>query len=163
MNITTMTKTEYAKHRGISQSMVSKLLRDDRIIATEDNMIDQEISDILMDKFSESPLRNPTDDLRESMLNQLSDVGSYAENRAALTGYKAEMAKIDLDRAKNSIVDIAVVRNAAFTTARRVRDAILSISDRIAPIVAAETNTHRVRTLLDSELRKALEELRNEF
>lgn len=158
-----MTKTEYAKHRGISQAMVSKMVNDDRILVNDDGSVDQEISDLLLDKFSESPLRTDPPDTRDSMLERLSEVSSYAEQRALLTGYKAEMAKIELDKAKGMVVDSVTVRDSAFTTARRVRDAILNIPDRVAPIIAAESNTHTVRTLLDTELRRSLEELHNEF
>ena len=154
-----MTKAQYAEHRKISRPMVSKLIREDRILVTESGHIDQEISDLLMDSFSESPLRNDRDQLK----TQLQSVGDYATQRALLTQYKAEMAKLELDRARGDLVDSAYTQQCAFSTARRVRDAVLRIPDRIAPMVAAESDQTKVRTLLDQELRQALEELSDEI
>lgn len=155
-----MTKTEYAKHRGISQAAVSKMVREDRILVTDDGRIDAEVSDVLLDQFSESPLQNPQ---RDELLEHLSGIESYPEQRALLTKYKAGLAKIELDKASGTVVDATHVRDVAHSTARRVRDHILNLPDRLAPLLAAETDTHAVRTLLDSELRSALTELHNEF
>lgn len=163
--MSTMTKTQYAKHRGVSGAMVSKMVRDERILVTPDNLVDVEISDTLLDKYSESPIRqdpefNP-DDGRDILLERLqgSSVGSYAEQRALLTKYKAGLAKIELDRASGTSLDAKATREAAFSLGRSLRDQILGISDRIAPIVAAESDTHKVRTILDTELRQALEDV----
>lgn len=151
-----MTKAEYAKHRNISKPMVSKLVREDRILVTKDGLVDQEISDILMDEFSESPLRNPNNPLN-------SEVSNYALQRALLTEYKAKLAKLELDKNKGELIDATLVRQSAFSTARRVRDAILSIPDRISSILAAESDQATVKNLLTQELRLALEELSNEI
>jgi hypothetical protein len=155
-----MTKTEYAKHRNVSQAAVSKMVREDRILVTPDGRIDSDVSDVLLNQFSESPLQNQA---RDSLLEQLGTVESYTEQRALLTKYKAGLAKIDLDKAAGTVVDAIHVRDVAHSTARRVRDHILNLPDRLAPLLAAETDTHAIRTLLDSELRSALEELHNEF
>lgn len=161
----TMTITEYANHRGVSQQMISKLVRDDRVLLTTDNRIDCEISDLLLDSFSDSALKNQTTQAtkRETVINQLSEISSYSEQRALLTQYKASLAKIDLDKASGEVVATADVRFAAFDTARRVRDFILNLPDRLAPLLAVESDTHTIRNLLDTELRRGLDELHNEF
>jgi len=48
-------------------------------------------------------------------------------------------------------------RREAFECARAVRDSVLNVADRLAGELAAESDTVRVHTRLDAELRKALE------
>lgn len=160
---TIMTKAQYAKHRGVSRQMIGKLAKDDRILLTADGMVDCELSDVLLDNFSDASLKNQQTQTRDNVMTQLSEIGSYSEQRALLTQYKAGLAKIELDKASGTVVDTATVQYAAFDTARRVRDSILNLPDRLAPLLAAESDVHTVRTLLDTELRRALDELHNEF
>ena len=165
-----MTKSEYAKHRGVSKSAVTKMVRLDRILLTDDGLVDQEISDLLLDQFSESPLQNPkpapkphANDLRNDFIDRMSTAETYAESRALLTKYKAELARLEIEETQGKLLDRSSVESTAFDTARRVRDSILNIPDRIAPVLAAETDQLEIRKILSDELRKSLEELSNEF
>lgn len=163
-----MTKAEYAKHRGVSKPAVSKMVRQDRILLTDDGLVDQEISDLLLDQFSESPLQNPkpklpANDLRNNFIERMSAAESYAESRALLTKYKAELARLEIEETQGKLLDRSSVESTAFATARRVRDSILNIPDRISSVLAAETDQLEIRKILSDELRKSLEELSNEF
>lgn len=152
-----MTKAQYAKHRGVTPQAISKLVKNDRVLVTEDGLIDSEISDVLLEEFSDQ------DSATSQLANKLSGISSYAEQRALLTEYKARITKIELDRLEGRSIDADQVRRAAFDTARRVRDTILNLPDRIAPLVATADGVHAIRTILDTELRKGLMELYNEF
>lgn len=48
---------------------------------------------------------------------------------------------------------------AAFNKARTVRDNLLNIPGRLAPLVAAESDERRCFALIDQEIRQALVEL----
>ncbi len=54
------------------------------------------------------------------------------------------------------------IEKEGFAMGRQIRDAILSIPDRLAPLLAAETDQHKVRMELDTGLRQALEGLARE-
>jgi len=170
---TTMTKSEYARHRGVSAAMVSKYVREDRILVMPDGRVDVEISDTLLNQFSESPLRNPqtnssapddflSDDIK-SQISQLSDIGSYAEHRARLTKYKADQEEIKLREARKLSTPTDRVINAAQTTGTRVRDALLNLRDQLPPVLATMTDTHEIWLRLDKDFRAVLNELYNEF
>lgn len=172
MTPTLMTKSEYARHRGVSPQAVDKLIKNERIMVTPDGKVDVEISDIIMNQFSDSEqsrdmtysnLDDEGSDFREGLITQLATIGSYSEQRALLTSYKAQLAKIELDKAAGKSLDAERVRCEAFTTGRSVRDSVLNLSDKLAPIVATMDNIHAIRTLLDTEFRKALTCLYNEF
>lgn len=173
MSIKLVTKAEYARHRGIRKPSVTKLITQDKILVTPEGLIDQELSDLLLDNFSqtrsapkESTQSNigsgPVATARKNLIERLESTGTYAEKRALLTGYKAELAKLELERAKGKLVDADTVEKAAFDCARKVRDGILSIPIRIAAILAAESSEQKVREYLTAELTQALEELSNE-
>lgn len=173
MSIKLVTKAEYARHRGISKPSVTKLVAQDKILVTPEGLIDQELSDLLLDNFSQTrsaPKETVQADIdsgtisiaRKNLIERLESTGTYAEKRALLTGYKAELAKLELERAKGRLVDADIVERAAFDCARRVRDAILSIPIRIAAILAAESSEQKVRECLTAELTQILEELSNE-
>jgi phage terminase Nu1 subunit (DNA packaging protein) len=131
---------------------------------TDDGKVDVEISDMLLDQFSDSGTQTTAQDRdRESLTTKLSIIGDYSEQRALLTKYKADKAKLDLDIALGRVVDIDIVTRAAHDTARRTRDTLLNMPDRLAPILAAETDVFKIRTILDDEFRKSLDELYNEF
>ena len=155
-NYKEMTKTEYAAHRGITQAAVSKLIRQDSILITPDDKVDVEISDMMLDKFSDSPKR-------EDLIDRLDVMGDYSLYRTELTKHKAELAKIDLDKARNKVVDAEEVRTAAFDTARRTRDALLNLKDKLPPLLAPETDIHKIYTILDREFSEVLSELYNQF
>jgi phage terminase Nu1 subunit (DNA packaging protein) len=72
---------------------------------------------------------------------------------------KANMREIKEAEAKKLLVSARDVELEAFARARQLRDAILAIPDRIAPIIAAETDEHTVRQTIDTELRNVLRDL----
>jgi len=72
---------------------------------------------------------------------------------------KANMREIKEAKEKRLLVNAREVELEAFTRARQLRDAILAIPDRIAPIIAAETDEHTVRQTIDTELRNVLRDL----
>lgn len=90
-----------------------------------------------------------TDDLQRKILTQQTQINDL---------------KIKQQERRNAIeekkfVSVQIVLDAAFTMFRHTRDAMMNIPDRIAEIVAAETNPVKVREILTTELRQSLERL----
>lgn len=54
---------------------------------------------------------------------------------------------------------VAEVKTEAFALARAVRDALMGIPDRLAPMLAATQDARQVHHLLSEELRVALRSL----
>ena len=157
-----MTKAEYARHRGISQTAIAKHLRNGTIITTDAGFIEVEVSDVILDTYTKGHLDQPkgrpyTEDeaTRKFNVEILND--SYLKARADLTRYKADQAKLELELAEGNSVSKDSVYNDGFTVARYTRDAVLSVPDRVAAIVAAETDILEVKHILKEELTKALD------
>jgi len=81
---------------------------------------------------------------------------SFKDARAKRERHNADIAEITLLERSGKLIDAEKVKKDAFTTGRILRDSIMAISDRLAPILAAEQSERAVAEILDEELTKAL-------
>lgn len=82
--------------------------------------------------------------------------GSFHDARADRERAEAALRQLELAKQLGQVVLADDVTRAAHTAARAARDALLSIPDRVAGLVAAETDVARVHAILTNELRQAL-------
>ena len=85
--------------------------------------------------------------------------GSFAEAQAEKERYKAKLAKLEYEEKIGKLVDRESVEREAFRVARVVRDAMLSIPDRLAALVTAETDQAKNHAVLTQEIMAALKGL----
>ena len=81
---------------------------------------------------------------------------SFAQSRAIKEAYNARLAKLAYEEKSGALVRTDTVKVAWFNTLRVVRDRALNLPDRLAPLLAAETDPKIVRDLLEEELRTVL-------
>jgi hypothetical protein len=70
--------------------------------------------------------------------------------------YNAELARLQALKEREELVPTAEVKRMASTLGRQIRDNILSIPNRVAPLLAAAQDSGEVHRLLSEELRTAL-------
>ena len=70
----------------------------------------------------------------------------------------ARLAKIDFEERTEKLVSRDEIQVAAFNRYRTFRDGMLNIPDRLAAVLAAESDPRQVHELLSTEIRKALTE-----
>ena len=85
--------------------------------------------------------------------------GTYANYRKQREKWKAEEAEIKVRKMASELIEVEKVKQIVFEQSRQVRDAIQSIPDRLAGIVAAEMDQAKVHAILTKELHQALEGL----
>jgi phage terminase Nu1 subunit (DNA packaging protein) len=73
--------------------------------------------------------------------------------------YKAALLKLEYEQKSGKLIDAEVVEVETFNFARRVRDAIQNVPDRICAELASCTDVHQVREKLNAAYNEALEEL----
>jgi hypothetical protein len=78
---------------------------------------------------------------------------SFAQSRAIKEAYNARLAKLSYEEKSGALVRTDNVKVSWFNTLRVVRDRTLNLPDRLAPILAAETDPKIVREMLEEELR----------
>lgn len=84
---------------------------------------------------------------------------TLASAQAVRTTYLAQIAKLDYEERCKNLVSADGVRVEAFRIAREIRDALLSLPDRMAGELASMNDVHEVRERLGREIRQALEGL----
>jgi len=82
----------------------------------------------------------------------------YSKARAVRESYLARLEKIDFEERTEKLVSRDEMQVAAFNRYRTFRDGMLNIPDRLAAVLAAESDPSRVHELLSTEIRKALTE-----
>ncbi len=80
----------------------------------------------------------------------------YARARAVRENYLARLAKIEFEERSGKLVSRDEVEIAAFNKFRTFRDGMLNVPDRVAAVLAAETDTAKVHEILTAEIRRAL-------
>jgi hypothetical protein len=87
------------------------------------------------------------------------NLNTYKGATAWRQKYEALRSQHEYEVESGKYVLVEEVRAAAFNKARLVRDTLLTIPDRIGAILAAETDEAKVRQILGTEIKMALEEL----
>jgi len=70
--------------------------------------------------------------------------------------YNAEIARLQALKEREELVPTADVKRMASTLGRQIRDNVLAIPNRVAPLLAAAQDSGEVHRLLSEELRTAL-------
>jgi len=93
--------------------------------------------------------------LRAQAAGRVEDEGITQQRRELLTA-KRRMAEIDLAEREGTLVNADELKVALIRRFRGQRDVMLGWSERLSPVLAAETNPDRVRVLLDAEVDSVL-------
>jgi phage terminase Nu1 subunit (DNA packaging protein) len=72
---------------------------------------------------------------------------------------RGKLAELDRRQREGELVERSEVEEAAFTSARRVRDALMNIPARVASLYAAETDRQKIYQNLEDEIRTVLIDL----
>jgi hypothetical protein len=175
-----LSQADYAKRRGCSEAAVNTA-RKSRIKAAEvirdgKVWIDAEKADALwvqntrrrrndakppQERQARPPIepRPPTDDELKAFImglpeDQIPD--DVNESIRRKEHYNAERQRVAALKDRGEVVSQREVEAAAFERARAVRDALLGLADRLAPMLAATTDTRECHRLLSEEHRIAL-------
>jgi hypothetical protein len=176
---------QYAQRIGVSGSYVSRLVREGKLPVDADGRIDPDEADRVLAATREPARRanrsppppppkvgqpaalrpaSPLPRLGSGLADLTTSGGSDLPTLLLKARTKTEVEKGKLLELKAKVeackfVDADEVKVAAFNKARIVRDALLNIASRLAPLVAAETDERACFDLIDREVRQALEEL----
>lgn len=156
----------YARHRGVSHVAVLKAIKSGRIEKEPDGTIDVAKADVAWAKNTSPAQKRRKDTATVQALSArpatetpaLNHGPSYAQSRAVKEAYHARLAKLSYEEKSGALIKTDVVKVAWFNTLRVLRDRILNMPDRMAPIMAAESDPKIIRDFLDKELRQALED-----
>ena len=157
-----LSQSEFAKRQGWSRQYVAKLVKSGKIKLINGKVDEQTAFSALKQQAE------PSTALRQAQARQEAFPATPTDSRQAVDfvtartmreAFKAKMAKMEYEEKSGKLTDAARVRDDAFQAARMVRDALLGIPDRLADVLAAETDPKKIRELLMNELEDILNEL----
>ena len=83
----------------------------------------------------------------------------YAKARAARELYQAQLAKLELDRQRGLLVRADEVKVGAFNMARKARDQLIALPERVAAMLAATQEPAEVHRILEEEIERICQEI----
>lgn len=83
----------------------------------------------------------------------------YSMARASKETYAAKTAQVKYEQLTGSLIEKDEVARAAKIVGGNLRNALLNLPNKLAPIVAAETDVVQVKHLLDKEIKSILKAL----
>jgi len=178
--MTLVTKSAYARARGVSPAAVTTAIKSGRIKAAVVTQRGKELLDF--DKAEElwerntqqqpqparertakppAPLVQPTDQQLQAFIQGLPEdqIPDLNDSRARREHYLAEKARLDALQGRKELLPADQVKAEAFNLARGLRDGLMRVADRLAPTLAATADARQVHHLLMEEIRVALRSL----
>jgi len=170
-----MNAAEYARHRGVSRQQVTNYIQDGKITVERVGAgyrIDPAVADAELDRnlnqgwggrgggpagrglepssprASVAPPSQPA-----------TGIPSYADRRAIRERYAAMILRLEYEEKSGKLVEKGELKLKLAKLHMAVRDALRTIPDRVAPIVAAESDQAKIHAMLLKEIGQALEGL----
>lgn len=151
-----LTPSEWARQKGFSRQYAAKLIKQGTVRLTNGKV------DTVQAESALAALREP---LRQTSNEEPIEGGGQSLSTLLLKSrIKTEVERGRLLEAKakaetGKMVSADEVKIAAFRRARIVRDGMLNLPDRVAALLAAETDVAKVHAILTKEIRLILEEI----
>jgi hypothetical protein len=166
-----MNLLQYAKDRGVEYTQLSKWAGQGRFssdavrkdgrkwIVADAQELDRQVA------AAKAPDRGgrggapAIDQALVQQQNQAAAIPSFAQSRAIREAYAARLTRLEFDQRSGKLVDKAELKMRLAKLHMAVRDALRTIPDRVAPIVAAEKDQVKIHAMLLKEIGQALEGL----
>ena len=155
----------YAEHRQVSAPMVTKYLQQGMIPSAKRVgrkwIIDPELADRGLDKvLNTSDKKTKGKPVKLNMQSgHKTPLPSLAANRAIREMYAARITKLEFEERSKKLVPVDEVKLELAKLHLMVRDNLRTIPDRIAPLLAAETDKGKLHSIILEEIRHCLEGL----
>lgn len=142
----------YAEYRGVTHGAVQKAIRSGRIVAEPNGRIDPAKADAMWDANTRPGGSPPSQ-------ADLEAAQAYSKARTIREHYRAMREKLAYEVETGKLVPVDKVRAEVFGLARRTRDRVMTISDRVASRIACITDAAEIEHVLLDEFRLACREL----
>ncbi|WP_343666310.1 hypothetical protein [Paraburkholderia tropica] len=172
-----MSQRAFARHMGVALNAVQKAIKSGRIALNANGKIDAAIAETAWRRNTDESRRSFTDLSRSTRALESDSTLPPADgeddfpaaaksNDPHMTAYRAARAERETTRAKResmelerdlgNLLDLADATRLAFTAFRTLRDSVMNVPVRIKDLLAAESDPHRVESMLEDELARAL-------
>ena len=150
-----MSYSEYARHRGCSPASITKAVSKGKITPINGKIDPEKADQEWISNSTRLQNREKNFQLAEEVAPDTTAM-SLSRIKAMHEGLRAKKTKLEIDQLEGTLIDAKAVKDASFKQARLVRDTLLSIPNRLAPVIANETDEHRVFELIHEEVVSSL-------
>lgn len=174
-----MNQSEYARHRGKSRQYISRLAKAG-ILVMRAGKIDVSASDTVLDDKpvedlnpppaqtpaqmpAAAPAAPPFSRAASGFVEQAAVPGSYAQAKLVDKTFQAKLRRLEFEAREGKLINAEEARLTITDAVRRHRDGLLTVPDRLAPVLAAEPDSRKVHDLLRAELLRYLTEVASEL
>ena len=144
-----MTASQYSRHRCVSRQYVARLIKSG-VLPLRGNLIDVVGADRFLDD------RPGTASAADGQT-----AASYGQARTIEMVFRAKLARLDYNQKTGMLMEAEPARREAFRCVREMRDSFLTVPDRLSSVVAAESNSTKIASLLRDEFWRILSDLAN--
>jgi len=159
-----VTRTEYARLRGVSFGSVRDAILSGRI-SCEGNLIDPEVADREWEENTSGRAANGNG--KHGKARAPGTPGGGSGPAVTLNSVKTqheqmrlELARIRLELERGNALDAEKVKSAQFELSRRLRDAIFRVAGQLAAPLAAEGSAGACRKMMLAAFSEALDGVR---
>lgn len=149
----------YGRHRGVTHHAVQKAVEAGRITLTPDRRVDFEQADAEWEANSLNGNGRARRAQHHGPVSSGATRGTVAEANRRFLEARARLAELEYQLKVRELMPVAEVEKAAFECARRARDLLLSMANRLAPVVAGLNTTDECCRAIEKEVHDALDEL----
>jgi len=159
-----MTMAEYSRHRKVNRSHITRLAQRG-ILVMRGKLVDVAASDAVLDDKPvdvEPPQAPPPPQFRPAADSLGGQSGAnFAQARTVEMVFRAKLRKLEYEARQGEMIKAEVVRKSMADAGRTIRDGILGLPDRLATVLAAESDAKKIHVTLKTELSRELEALAN--
>lgn len=168
---------DYSRHARITPAAASKLLKKVGInykqrfdFAVADKLIKESYKPQNAGKirryFPGDPpptIDTPPTEEKPKFAPIVTQPGTYLDAQRRKELASAALKELEVRKRSGELIEVDLVERTLFNRARQTRDALLSLADRLAGILAPVTDQSKVHELLTNEIHQALESLAEKF
>jgi hypothetical protein len=164
-----MTQAEYARHRRKSRQYISKLAKAG-VLVMRGGKIDVRATDVVLDDRPVDDVEAPPTAMPVATTTPARPAGdslpqaggaSFGQARTIEMVFRAKLRRLEFETRQGRLIEAEAVRKTVADAVRALRDGILGLPDRLATVLAAESDAKKVHVTLKTEISRELEALAN--
>jgi hypothetical protein len=158
-----MSPSAYAKHRGLHLSTVKQYLNEGTLEgawkfgSNNRKIIFQKAADKILDNPGD--IEDSSEENETQSTNKSKNGVNLVNARTAKTTIEAQISRIKYEKLKGSLVEKEDVVRTAKTMANLTKQSMLSLPDRLSPILAGESEVTEIYRILTEEINEAMRNL----
>ena len=153
-----ISQAAFARTRGVTPKTASMWKRRGLLVFHPDGSVDPERSNALLDarptRYRGGTIAGAGESSPTEAAEPVADIVTMSDALLRKEAALARLRELEFDRESGLVVEVSRVQSETAAGNARVRIKLLGISAKLAPHVSPD-----VRTLIDHEIRQALEEL----